>query len=65
MNDRFERLLKSRIGLDASSVGSAVIERAVRQRMSGLALHGSVAKIVKLEHAWRRLDGRNDDGFQV
>jgi len=26
---------------------------------------GSVAKIVKLEHAWRRLDGRNDDGFQV
>ena len=33
MNDRFERLLKSRIGLDASSVGSAVIERAVRQRI--------------------------------
>ncbi|WP_161626318.1 hypothetical protein [Sphingobium ummariense] len=32
----------------------------------GLALRqGSVAKIVKLEHAWRRLDGRNDDGFQV
>src|SRR3546814_9642011 len=39
----------------------------------GLAKHGrapqdpragSVAKIVKLEHAWRRLDGRNDDGFQ-
>lgn len=28
-------------------------------------LNGSVAKIVKLEHAWRRLDGRNDDGFQV
>src|SRR5699024_2881027 len=28
-------------------------------------LTGSVAKIVKLEHAWRRLDGRNDDGFQV
>ena len=26
---------------------------------------GSVAKIVNLEHAWRRLDGRNDDGFQV
>src|SRR3546814_6944621 len=26
---------------------------------------GSVAKIVKPEHAWRRLDGRNDDGFQV
>src|SRR3546814_9548029 len=40
----------------------------------GLAKHGrapqdpragSVAKIVKLEHAWRSLDGRNDDGFQV
>ena len=29
------------------------------------AATGSVAKIVKLEHAWRRLDGRNDDGFQV
>lgn len=29
------------------------------------AIAGSVAKIVKLEHAWRRLDGRNDDGFQV
>jgi hypothetical protein len=29
------------------------------------AFWGSVAKIVKLEHAWRRLDGRNDDGFQV
>ena len=31
----------------------------------GSAGEGSVAKIVKLEHAWRRLDGRNDDGFQV
>ncbi|HGT4724942.1 TPA: PadR family transcriptional regulator [Escherichia coli] len=30
-----------------------------------LTSRGSVAKIVKLEHAWRRLDGRNDDGFQV
>lgn len=30
-----------------------------------VSLEGSVAKIVKLEHAWRRLDGRNDDGFQV
>src|SRR3546814_3685293 len=32
---------------------------------SDLPRAGSVAKIVKLEHAWRRLDGRNDDGFQV
>lgn len=30
-----------------------------------ILFEGSVAKIVKLEHAWRRLDGRNDDGFQV
>jgi hypothetical protein len=29
------------------------------------ALDGSVAKIVKLEHAWRRLNGWSDDGFQV
>ncbi|HFX2699137.1 TPA: CheR family methyltransferase [Pseudomonas aeruginosa] len=50
MNDRFERLLKSRIGLDASSVGSAVIERAVRQRMSGLALHDE-------DEYWMRLNG--------
>src|SRR3546814_12932474 len=40
----------------------------------GMAKHGrapqdpravSVAKIVKLENAWRRLDGRNDDGVHV
>jgi C-terminal processing protease CtpA/Prc len=34
-------------------------------RVSTFDQNGSVAKIVKLEHAWRRLDGRNDDGFQV
>src|SRR5699024_10879999 len=33
--------------------------------LEGQVRRGSVAKIVKLEHAWRRLDGRNDDGFQV
>src|SRR5699024_7247893 len=40
---------------------------AARSRAPALeiAQAGSVAKIVKLEHAWRRLDGRNDDGFQV
>ena len=37
---------------------------AVQQTFDRLQT-GSVAKIVKLEHAWRRLDGRNDDGFQV
>ncbi|CAM2144542.1 putative biofilm formation methyltransferase WspC [Pararobbsia alpina] len=31
-DDRFERLLRERIGLDASSIGSASIERAVRER---------------------------------
>src|SRR5699024_11662200 len=31
---------------------------------NALCFSGSVAKIVKLEHAWRRLDGRNDDGFR-
>ncbi len=34
-------------------------------KRSDFGIGGSVAKIVKLEHAWRRLDGRNDDGFQV
>lgn len=34
MIERIERLLKTRIGLDAESVGRSVIERAVRQRMS-------------------------------
>src|SRR3546814_553042 len=38
-------------------------QQATEQR--GAIPDGSVAKIVKLEHAWRRLDGRNDDGFQV
>ncbi|ECZ5480245.1 hypothetical protein AF521_19535, partial [Salmonella enterica subsp. enterica serovar Typhimurium] len=37
----------------------------VRVKAEDSSLKGSVAKIVKLEHAWRRLDGRNDDGFQV
>jgi hypothetical protein len=32
---------------------------------ANLAIEGSVAKIVKLEHAWRRLNGWSDDGFQV
>ncbi len=37
----------------------------IRQHYQYREFAGSVAKIVKLEHAWRRLDGRNDDGFQV
>ncbi|MDH4567840.1 chemotaxis protein CheR [Pseudomonas sp. BN414] len=34
MIERFEALLKSRIGLEAESVGRVVIERALRQRMN-------------------------------
>lgn len=49
--------LDKRPGLDACL-------KALR-RDDTLVIWGSVAKIVKLEHAWRRLDGRNDDGFQV
>ncbi|MDT7531994.1 FecR domain-containing protein [Sphingobium sp. SA2] len=43
--------------------GSVDVARA--DHVVGHDVTGSVAKIVKLEHAWRRLDGRNDDGFQV
>ncbi|BAN50320.1 CheR family methyltransferase [Metapseudomonas resinovorans] len=43
MIERFETLLKNRIGLEAESVGRIVIERAVRQRMhaSGCASEDS------------------------
>lgn len=41
-----------------------VLVRSMNTR-NDFSVNGSVAKIVKLEHAWRRLDGRNDDGFQV
>ena len=37
MIERFETLLKHRIGLEAESVGRVVIERAVRQRMHACA----------------------------
>jgi chemotaxis protein methyltransferase WspC len=36
-DDRFETLLRREIGLDAASIGSASIERAVRERMAALA----------------------------
>ncbi|HTJ92191.1 MAG TPA: protein-glutamate O-methyltransferase CheR [Pararobbsia sp.] len=35
-DERFERLLRERIGLDAASIGSASIERAVRERVLAL-----------------------------
>ena len=47
---QIERLLKSRIGLDAESVGRSVIERAIRQRMN--AQHKSA-----LEDYWIILNG--------
>ena len=52
---------KIRIVLDGLRGDDSIAELCRRE---GIA-QGSVAKIVKLEHAWRRLDGRNDDGFQV
>ncbi|MGC3765300.1 GMC family oxidoreductase N-terminal domain-containing protein, partial [Pseudomonas aeruginosa] len=54
-------LLLSGIGpaKDLQAVGIPVVHD-----LPGVGENGSVAKIVKLEHAWRRLDGRNDDGFQ-
>ena len=44
----------------------AAVASATRQANNGdCDGDGSVAKIVKLEHAWRRLNGWSDDGFQV
>ncbi|VXC81811.1 putative biofilm formation methyltransferase WspC [Pseudomonas sp. 8Z] len=50
MIEHIERLLKSRIGLDAESIGRSVIERAVRQRMNAI---GQPA----IEHYWTTLSG--------
>ena len=50
-------------GRPASGLGMDHLQSGLGYR-GGSGLWGSVAKIVKLEHAWRRLDGRNDDGFQ-
>src|SRR3546814_7635771 len=47
------------------AVDPVVVIAGEARGAAALGQHGSVAKIVKLEHAWRRLDGRNDDGFQV
>lgn len=45
--------------------GRASMRAGLGRSNDEVEAEGSVAKIVKLEHAWRRLDGRNDDGFQV
>ncbi len=39
---RFETLLRREIGLDAASIGSASIERAVRERIAALARHDAM-----------------------
>lgn len=54
-----EAFVSTHVDGQATGYGEAVVHVRVD------AADGSVAKIVKLEHAWRRLDGRNDDGFQV
>ena len=58
-----------RVGSDVVDVGPAASHPDARPVSPADEIRriapGSVAKIVKLEHAWRRLDGRNDDGFQV
>ncbi|WP_277373826.1 CheR family methyltransferase [Pseudomonas sp. AA-38] len=50
MIEHIERLLKSRIGLDAESIGRSVIQRAVRQRMAALEQSA-------LEDYWTTLGG--------
>lgn len=51
---RFAQLLKERIGLDAESVGEAVIERAVHQRINKVS--GGSA-----EHYWMLLQGSAEE----
>src|SRR3546814_13568724 len=66
---RIQYLLKVTWPPELSIFGSAWKRPSSRPPANGMAsgdpFAGSVAKIVKLAHAWRRLDGRNDDGFQV
>lgn len=51
---RFAQLLKERIGLDAESVGDAVIERAVRQRCNKVSAGHA-------EHYWMLLQGSAEE----
>ncbi len=50
----FETLLKGAMGLDAATVGSATIERAVRRRMEGTGLNG-------LGDYWELVRSSNDE----
>jgi chemotaxis protein methyltransferase WspC len=50
----FENLLKQTIGLDAASVGSTSVDRAVRLRMASRGLE-------RREDYWQQLNGSNDE----
>src|SRR5690625_36283 len=60
LDSRLHRELKA-----AAALQSVTMREIIHDAVEAELKKGSVAKIVKLEHAWRRLDGRNDDGFQV
>ena len=53
-DQRFFDFLKERIGLDVTSVGPAIIERAVRQR-------GIAAQTSSADEYWRTLQGSRDE----
>jgi chemotaxis protein methyltransferase WspC len=53
-DQRFFDFLKERIGLDVTSVGPAIIERAVRQR-------STASKALTADEYWRTLQGSHDE----
>lgn len=70
IDDRFERLLQERIGLDAASIGSASIERAVRERVlaldsdapgSALLTTSTPLSQAQRDHYWLRLCESDDE----
>jgi chemotaxis protein methyltransferase WspC len=54
MQPDFEGLLREAIGLDANSIGSSTLDRAVKARMTSLG-------IVSAEHYWDCLQGVSDE----
>ena len=62
---QFASPLESTLPVDVPAGATGISNSTGYQSFEAGSFKGSVAKIVKLEHAWRRLDGRNDDGFQV
>ena len=59
---RIEQLLRREIGLDAASVGSSAIERAVRLRMKGLGLkkHEDYLRVLQSSRAQPSLRGQDE-----